>query len=125
MIKEVGKVTISKENAWRILDILFFKAQLYANIYRFGHLDPKNPPKIKGVEFEIKLAEETQSIVSKLRRMSILERICLAGRLALMLNNQMIRPSRLHWSSPVNLMERGADGTVYLTHALQANSWQR
>jgi hypothetical protein len=77
---------------------------VFANIDRFDHPDPKNPPKIKGVEFEIKLAEGTQPIVSKLRRMSILERMCLAARVALMLNNQMIRPSRSHWSSPVNLV---------------------
>ena len=77
---------------------------MYANIDRFGYPDTKNPPKIKGVEFEIKLTEGTQPIVSKLRRMSILERMCLAARVALMLTNQMIRPSCSHWSSPVNLV---------------------
>ena len=104
VIKAVESVAISKENEGRILDLPLFKAQLYANVDRFGHPDPSNPPRIKDVEFHIRLEEGAAPFQNKPRRMSILERMCLAARVFLMLENKMIQRSESCWSSPVNLI---------------------
>jgi hypothetical protein len=104
VMKGITDVMISNEGESRKLDIPLFKAQLYANIDRFGHPDPSNPPRIKGVKFEIKLEEGAIPIHSKPRRMPILERMCLAARVYLMMSNKMIQRSSSNWTSPVNLV---------------------
>ena len=45
-----------------------FKAQLFANIDRFGHPDASNPPRIKGVKFDISIEEGAKPVHSKPRQ---------------------------------------------------------
>jgi hypothetical protein len=97
------------------MDIPLFRAQLYANIDRFGHPDPSNPPRIKGVKFDISIEEGATPVHSKPRRMPILERMCLVARVYLMMSNKMIQKSSSNWTSPVNLVPYPERINAFLT----------
>jgi hypothetical protein len=80
------------------------RAQILANIDKFGHPNPNKPPNIKGFMFKISLVDGAEPFRTKPRRLSILERMSLAARIAIMLENGQISESRSEWCSPIKLV---------------------
>ena len=90
-------IKISMEDESRKREMPLVRAQLLANIHKFGHPNPNRPPNIKGFVFKISLAEGSMPFRTKLRRLSILERMSLAARITIMLANGQISESKSEW----------------------------
>ena len=104
LLTEVMAIKISQEDEGRRKESPLIRAQILANIDKFGHPNPNKPPNIKDFVFNISLADGAVPFRTKPRRLSILERMSLAARVAIMLENGQISPSRSAWSSPIKLV---------------------
>ena len=104
LLKEVMAIKISQEDEGRRKESPLIRAQILANIDKYGHPDPNKPPNIKDFVFKISLVDGAVPFRTKPRRLSILERMSLAARVAIMLENGQISPSRSAWSSPIKLV---------------------
>jgi hypothetical protein len=79
LMEALMDIKISEEDEGRRMEAPLFRAQILANIDKFGHPNPDQPPNIKGFEFRIALEEWAVPFRTKPRRLSILERMSLAA----------------------------------------------
>lgn len=72
-IELIMKIDISVENPSRKAEEPYFRAQCLENLHIYAHPDPKDPPSVKGREYEINL-NDTSPCTAAMRKTSLLEK---------------------------------------------------
>jgi len=99
VIQLIMKIDISLENPSRKAEEPYFRAQCLANLHIYAHPDPKDPPSVKGREFEINLSD-TSPCTAPTRRTSLLEKAYLYWRTKQLESRKMIGVSHSAYNNP-------------------------
>jgi len=73
VIQLIMKIDISVENPSRKAEEPYFRAQCLSNLHVYAHPDPKDPPSVKGREYEINL-HDVSPCTAGMRKTSLLEK---------------------------------------------------
>ena len=92
LCRQLEEIKISAEDEERRAEHHFFRAQCYAHINAYGHVDPENPPFIKDKKMKIVLSDLVP-FGSKNRWNSILQDASLAAK-----TNQLVRNGKMELS---------------------------
>lgn len=103
-IEIMNSVRISKENPEREEQEPLFRAQLFANIDAFCHVDEMHPPCTKGYTASIRLKEGVTPATCRLTRKIPLARACLYQRTTDMLEMGRLERSKSPWNHATNLI---------------------
>jgi len=99
VIQLVMKIDISVENPSRKAEEPYFRAQCLANLHVYAHPDPKDPPSVKGREFEINL-HDSSPCTAPMRKTSLLEKAYLYWRTKQLESRKMIGISTSAYNNP-------------------------
>ena len=99
VIELIMKIDISVENPSRKAEEPYFRAQCLANLHIYAHPDPKDPPSVKGREYEINL-NDTSPCTAAMRKTSLLEKAYLYWRTKQLESRKMIGVSTSAYNNP-------------------------
>ena len=99
VIALIMKIDISVENPSRKAEEPYFRAQCLANLHIYAHPDPKDPPSVKGREYEINL-NDTSPCTAPMRKTSLLEKAYLYWRTKQLESRKMIGVSTSAYNNP-------------------------
>ena len=99
VIQQIMKIDISVENSSRKAEEPYFRAQCMANLHVYAHPDPRDPPSVKGREYEINLSD-TSPCTAAMRRTSLLEKAYLYWRTKQLESRKMIGISSSAYNNP-------------------------
>ena len=99
VIQQIMKIDISVENSSRIAEEPYFRAQCMANLHIYAHPDPRDPPSVKGREYEINLSD-TSPCTAAMRKTSLLEKAYLYWRTKQLESRKMIGISSSAYNNP-------------------------
>ena len=99
VIQQIMKIDISVENSSRKMEEPYFRAQCMANLHVYAHPDPRDPPSVKGREYEINLSD-TSPCTAAMRKTSLLEKAYLYWRTKQLESRKMIGVSSSAYNNP-------------------------
>ena len=99
VIALIMKIDISVENPSRKAEEPYFRAQCLANLHIYSHPDPKDPPSVKGREYEINL-NDTSPCTAPMRKTSLLEKAYLYWRTKQLESRKMVGVSTSAYNNP-------------------------
>ena len=102
IVEDLGHIDICKE---RPASLPYMKAQVFANIDAYYHVDEDNVPNVPGYEMRIHTTDEIPVVAKSYKRHTFLERIFLEMKTEDLMKRRLLEVSESSWRSPVMLVE--------------------